>query len=467
MMLQQSDTVVVIANGLITTSGYNPFMTFRLDTLMGARETAHDPLSVEIMMAHGATDVPVIDIRSGIETLADNMSFGSLRHYLEAPFANHKFRLTNNTGSETIETYDLPLIGITTPGTAGIIITSGFMNPASNNNGPAFSTMFVRATGGPFVALQPTDPEAYARIQLIHNSADKSVDTVDLYLDGNKIVDNFPFRTATGFLDADVTSFMNLGIAPKTSTSTTDIFHTQPLKFDSAKRYVIVFDGIKSTSGYSPLLPLAVRAFTAAQEEAANTSNTDILMAHGATDLPTVDLREGTNVLVDNLTYGNFAPYFSLPANKNYVLTVTNDNATVEIEKYKGELMTGGLQGQSITLLMSGFQNPAANSNGAPWGLYYATATGGPLVPLAISTSVKDLTSKNGITIWPNPATDKLHISSKQTITIASIYDITGKTVKVVYKPEGEIAVGQLSKGTYLIKLETDMGVVTHRFVKQ
>jgi hypothetical protein len=60
-----------------------------------------------------------------------------------------------------------------------------------------------------------------------------------------------------------------------------------------------------------------------------------------------------------------------------------------------------------------------------------------------------------------------LHISSKQTITIASIYDITGKTVKVVYKPEGEIAVGQLSKGTYLIKLETDMGVVTHRFVKQ
>lgn len=467
MMLGQPDTIVVIANGLITSAGYNPFKTFKLDTLMGAREISHDPIDVDLLVANGSTDAPVMDVRSGIETLADNLAFGSINRYLRVPFGDHKFRLTNTTGSTTIQTFNLPLLSLTLPGTAGLILTSGFMNPLANHNGPAFGAMFVPATGGPFIPLSTTDPEAYARMQLIHNSADKSLDTVDVYVDGEKSLDNFVFRTATGFLDVDVSGAQNIGLAPKTSTSVADVFHSQNIQFDSAKRYIVTFDGIKSSTGYSPMVPLAIRSFNAAQEEGTNTSNTDILMTHGVIDIPTVDVRDGSNILADNLIYGNFAPYVSLPASKNYVFTVTNNDGSIEIEKFKADLMTSSLQGQSLTLLMSGFQNPAANSNGAAWGLYYATALGGPLVPLAVSTSVDEVAGTTGLNIWPNPATDKLHISSKEPITSVRIYDVTGKLIKTSFQPKGEIDISQLTDGLYFIKLESRDATVTHRFVKQ
>ncbi|WP_276134069.1 DUF4397 domain-containing protein [Polluticoccus soli] len=467
MLLGQPDTIVIIANGLITNTGYNPFKTFRLDTLMGAREISHDAIDIDLLVANGSTDAPVMDVRAGTETLVNDLAFGSIHRYLRVPFGDHKFRLTNNTGSKTIQTYDLPLLSLTVPGTAGLILTSGFMNPLANNNGPAFNVMFVPASGGPFIPLTTTDPEAYARMQLIHNSPDKSLDTVDVYVDGDKLLDNFTFRTATGFMDVDVAAAKSIGLAPKTSTSVADVIYSQNIQFDSGKRYIVTFDGIKSTSGYSPIVPLAIRSFNAAREEGSNTANTDILMTHGVTDIPTVDIREGTNILADNLIYGNFIPYVSLPANKNYVFTVTNNDGSIEIEKYKGALLADGLQGQALTLLMSGFQSPASNSNGAPWGLYYATALGGPLVPLAISTSIEEVAGNDGLNIWPNPATDKLHIISKEPIATAHIYDITGKLVKTSFKPQGEIDINQLNDGLYLIKLESANTTITHRFIKQ
>lgn len=467
MMLQPSDTVIAIANGLQTTTGYTPFMPFRLDTLMGAREMAHDGNNVEVVIAHGATDAPVVDFRTGIQTLVDNMNFGSVRTYLSIPFGSHTFRVTNSTGSKAIQTYSLPLSTITIPGSAGIIITSGFLDPSSNNNGQPFSTMFVPATGGPFIPLSTTDPEAYARVQLIHNSADKSIDTVDIYMGPDKIIDNLPFRTSSAFLDADVVSPLNIGIAPKTSTSVADVFHTQLVKFDSANRYVIVADGLKSTSGYTPYQPFAVRSFNGAREEATASNNTDILVLHSSTDFPAIDLREGTNILADNLSYGNFTNYIPLSATSNYIFTITDDANTTEFAKYKAQLLGSGLQGQAITLLLSGFKVPANNSNGAEYGLYYAPAIGGTLIPLAISTSVNDIQEEGAFVVWPNPATDKIHVTATEPILYANISDITGKQVAGYIQPGNNLDISKIPSGVYFLKLTGDKRTGTYQFIKE
>ena len=56
-----------------------------------------------------------------------------------------------------------------------------------------------------------------ADVQIIHNSADAAASTVDVYLDGTLIQDDFPFREATAFLSVPAEQEIVVGIAPATS----------------------------------------------------------------------------------------------------------------------------------------------------------------------------------------------------------------------------------------------------------
>ena len=66
------------------------------------------------------------------------------------------------------------------------------------------------------------------------------------------------------------------------------------------------------------------------------------------------------------------------------------------------------------------------------------------------------------VQIYPNPVKDELHIESGNlTITKIEILDITGKVV------EKSNIVSALPRGIYFVKLETDKGIVTQKFIKE
>ena len=54
-----------------------------------------------------------------------------------------------------------------------------------------------------------------ARVQVIHNSADAAAAVVDVYLNGAILLDDFAFRTATGFVNAPAGVEIDLDIAPE------------------------------------------------------------------------------------------------------------------------------------------------------------------------------------------------------------------------------------------------------------
>lgn len=57
-----------------------------------------------------------------------------------------------------------------------------------------------------------------ARVQVIHNSADTSAATVDVWLDNTLAIDDLNFRTATPFLELPSNTPVDITIQPSNST---------------------------------------------------------------------------------------------------------------------------------------------------------------------------------------------------------------------------------------------------------
>jgi hypothetical protein len=82
-------------------------------------------------------------------------------------------------------------------------------------------------------------------------------------------------------------------------------------------------------------------------------------------------------------------------------------------------------------------------------------------------------TEKQGMSVWPNPATDRIVIENNDNSNIytkATIFNLTGKVVLEVKLNDtiSEIPVSGLSAGTYVVRIETIKGTSQSRkFVKQ
>jgi archaellum component FlaF (FlaF/FlaG flagellin family) len=231
-----------------------------------------------------------------------------------------------------------------------------------------------------------------ARVQVIHNCADLAVATVDVYLNNVLLLDNFAFRTATPFIDAPSGIPLTIQVKGPTSTVASPALYTLTPTLTAGSKYILVADGVVSATGYAP--SSATRAFQISVynqgREAANiATKTDVLVHHGSTDAPTVDVNE-TSVpvpaLVNDISYPSFAGYLELTT-ANYTLTVTPASGSPVVASYSAPLQTLGLAGKAITVLASGFLNPAVNSNGPAFGLWVALNTGGALIPLPSSTA--------------------------------------------------------------------------------
>ena len=69
-------------------------------------------------------------------------------------------------------------------------------------------------------------------------------------------------------------------------------------------------------------------------------------------------------------------------------------------------------------------------------------------------------------TLYPNPTSDILNIETKQNISKIEVYDLSGRLVRSAAGKDKQISVSALNKGTYFIKLYTDNGVISSKFIK-
>lgn len=480
VVLQANKRYVVVANGVVG-NAQKPFTLALTD--MG-EESADAAANVGIAFFHGSPDAPNVDILTGGNVVFGNVAYGTFargdRPYANVP-ADATYRLSvtpagqNNT---VVATYEANLSFWA--GKTAVVFASGFLG---GNNVP-FEPWVALSNGGTFPLKAvgtppppPPAPTATARVQVIHNSP---APTVDVYANGAKLLDDFAFRTATPYIDVPARVDINLGVALGSSTSVRDTLVNFKVRLDSGKTYIVVANGIVGNA----TKPFTLAVYDNGRETSDNANNVGIQFFHGSPDAPEVDILAGTNVIFDNISYGNFAPnYINVPAaNYNLAVTPGNNNSTVVARYATGDLSFW--KGKTLTVFASGFLSGSSPAF-EPW---VALSNGGtfPLQAIRNVQNESDLMllekrhTEGGVSsaiIFPNPAREQVSVRFSSSIEMTKQIDIMNIMGQNIITQQLDAAKGinevvisteKLSAGQYFIRIKDEAGnVETQRLMIQ
>ncbi len=402
---------IAVANGVLDPTQFaanpdNKPIAFTIFAKDGIREQGYSNWLVDFVTVHGATDAPTVDIwlRNssnsqsvnvsdasfsnseeeievdgaefwGKRKLINNLTYSEIYRYKSLRAKQYTLEVTpGNNGNIVVASFDVNLNGL--GGASAVVFASGFLDPSSNQNGAAFG-LFAALPNGTVVEFPQILPTA--KLQVIHNAADPLASEVDVYVNGDLLLDNFAFRTATPFVTVPAEVTLNIGVAPSNSTSVGDTIKNIPVILQNGKTYVAVANGVVG-SGFLPNPDGRSIAFTlfakdGIKESGKYNNKVDFVVLHGSTDAPAVDvIARNVGKLVDDAAYGDFTDYIRVPAS-SYLLDITpaNDNNTI-VATFEANLT--GLGGGAAVVFASGFLDPSGNQNGAPFGLFAALPTG-------------------------------------------------------------------------------------------
>jgi len=382
----------VVASGIISGSGYDPATPFSLEVLPQAREEADNPGNTDIMVFHGATDAPVVDVFEpflGIQ-LINNISYADFQGYNTLSTDDYVLQVTLENGTAVLQHYRALLATLGLEGDAITVLASGFLEPSNNQNGPDFGLWAALPEGGDLVELEA---DSIAQVQVIHNCADLAASMVDVRINGEleDELDDLSFRFASPFLPIDAGEELSITVnAPDSEDDSNPLFTLDLTEgVEPNQKYIILAEGIISETGYSPgsdEAPFALNVFTPAAQSAAEDGNVDVLVSHGSTDAPTVDVNEilvPVPELVNDISFGETQGYVELISD-NYALEVALASNGDEVATYTAPLDNLGLTNAAITVVASGFVDPENNSDGPSFGLWTALPSGGPLLELPL-----------------------------------------------------------------------------------
>jgi hypothetical protein len=431
-----------------------------------------------IAFFHGSDDAPTVDvvIRGG-GTLFPNVPFGNFHDTIKTfPAAFYVIDVYDETQTTKLKSYYAPLV--TANGSGGIAFASGFVNPGASQ--PAFG-VFAALPNGTVVPL-PEVKTAFA--QILHNSADASATSVDVYVKNNltgtayenvKAADDLAFRAGTAVLPIEFAALTNdsvtIGVAPSTSSSIADAVWTKKYKLAGNSQYLLFANGILPTSsGYTPATPFDVIVGAARFQSTAGVGTTDVNIFHGVTDAPTIDVVEtapGSAQFADDLAYGEFSGYTGVNSANNYTVEIRDQTGTMNPLGGNFFLPLGlnpQASGAAIVVFASGFLDPASNNGGAALQLCAKGGTVGAATCFSpIPLSVEEKTFVSNMIMYPNPAKTNFNIEymleSDQNVKV-NVYNATGqlqisadKGVESKGRGITTINVSNLAKGMYLINV--------------
>ncbi|MCW5924517.1 MAG: DUF4397 domain-containing protein [Saprospiraceae bacterium] len=444
-------TYIVVASGTV---GGNPGFDLLVNDM--GRERALDPTKLELAIHHGSPGAPNVNVTLPLAADAPVLTdfpYGTFTDYLSLDPDVYLFEVAPTSAP-------LPSLGVwggdfsDLGGLVGLVFATGI--PGLD---PDFDLWIALPDGTTFPL------PAYARTQVIHNAPNP---TVDVYFDDFLVLNDFAFRQATnfGFFPANVP--FTLSVAPANSTSVGQAIYSLPVTgLETSKTYVIMAAGVV---GGNPGFSLIVN--DDARHRAYTAGNVEASLFHGSPDAPAVDVQlAGGPVLYDDVAFGEFADYISVPPSTYIVQVTPADNNAAVLKTYRATLNNFG--NAALTLFASGFF-----SSGQPGFQVWAAEANGNTFPLEELVSTNELDTKiSNMQLAPNPTVADLFVRFNLTETENLRYAVRDVTGRMVYEGDfgtvnagyfaQRLDVGFLSPGLYQLEIVSDAGIRTMKFVVQ
>lgn len=508
---------VAIANGLKDTSMYAPNpngldRSFTIDGLDSILEGSTVANRFQYVVYNGSPN----SVNISLNKLPSNSSFVSGLAYgdfsnLLSDNANFVFNVSNTNKTEYNGAYTFRASGSDLNQT-GVVFTSGFYSANGNPAGAPSFKILVALNDGTVRELSRLSN----KLQVIHNSPDTTIRSVDVYANGVKFISGLKFRNATGITATDAYVPVRLNITKAGALDTANSLWAASLLPDSNFNIAIAH-GFTGTA-YRPNPNGVATNFDVTLVSPAKSSSTlpsptnEVSFFHGSPNMGKVTIQgeqEGLFIARDN-AYRSLYKYSPTKGNAAAQYFITNVIATGSpVSTYKanfvgrsglaGIMFSSGIslnitigsttrtfydsaQKKNVTIKSFVAWNKAdsalfaADSN-LRLGYYIAWSDGrvDTLERVRENVGVNELNTKNSaFVMYPNPATDKVTVaftaSQKQSLNV-NIMDIRGALVKTVNvmpvlgENKVEIETGDLTKGIYFIQLNGLAGFTTQKLI--
>ena len=301
-----------------------------------AVEVYEDDLSdpgenARIRLAHAAPDAPNVDVTAGGDVLFEDVPFGAAGA-IEVPAGEYELEVrpaTEDNDGDVVATFDVaPEAGVVYSGFA-----VGYLEP---NDAPADEPfdleLVVDADMG---GSEESEPEPDASLQVAHLSPDAP--NVDVYLDGDAVLEDVPYRTVSDYLDvASGTYEVMITAAGDMETVVFD----EEFDVPAADITVAAIGELAEENE-----PFAVEVYEDDLSDPGEDAR--VRLVHAAPDAPSVDVTAGGDALFEDVPFGA-AGAIEVPAGE-YELEVrpaTEDNdgdvvATFDVAPEAGVVYSG------------------------------------------------------------------------------------------------------------------------------
>ncbi len=193
-----------------------------------------------------------------------------------------------------------------------------------------------------------------------------------------------------------------------------------------------------------------------------NTDTLNLISQFNLTRTPTIASKLGENTENKLITIAKLK-FINKPTNNwtvgTYNTIIQNTNDTVPIIILPTSPLVGKKAPTNNWFTTTGIGTQISTSSTSPFAF-----NGYSLIPMKLSdivigdsiTSLNDVVEINKVSIFPNPATNKLSFNSETAIKEIYIYDVLGKLVKQVNlenTKSNEIVIDELKSGIYIIQV--------------
>jgi hypothetical protein len=153
--LAGGETYVLVANGIVSPSGYDPATPFDIFVYDMGREESMNADETDVLVFHGSTDAPTVSVweTAVVNNELFSFGYGEFAGYLELPTLDFVLEIRDETGAEAIVSYSAPLSTLGLENQALTVVASGFLNPDNNSNGEGFGLYVALTSGGALVEL--------------------------------------------------------------------------------------------------------------------------------------------------------------------------------------------------------------------------------------------------------------------------------------------------------------------------